>query len=287
MMGHMVMENEKKIARIPKKTENTGKRITVKAIFLDLDGTVHLDGKIIDGVSEVIKKLRTMGMQIFFWTNNSSKSRKEIMEKLKVMDIDAEEEFIYSSGYALAQYVKERLPGMSVYCISDGGIQAELTASGILVSENQTADIVAVGLDRTFSYTKLEHANNALEKGAIFIATNQDETIPTPEGPKPGAGSIVAALAKASGKIPYLIGKPSPYMLNLALKEHKIKKTEAIIVGDKLDTDILAAKKAGIASVLVLTGVTKKQDVKMNKKIKPDFVINSLKDIPRILSNRG
>jgi HAD superfamily hydrolase (TIGR01450 family) len=149
---------------------------------------------------------------------------------------------------------------------------------------DEKADAVVVGLDRKLTYAKLSIAFRALVRGAVFIATNDDPSYPVEDGFLPGAGAIVASLAYSTGKRPLIIGKPEPYMLDLIVKEHGVRTEEALMVGDQLSTDILMAKKEGMMSALVLTGVSSRAEA-MQGRIRPDFVVESVREIPEIVRN--
>jgi HAD superfamily hydrolase (TIGR01457 family) len=259
----------------------------IRALLLDLDGTVFRGKTAIPGAEKTLEKLREMGFKLFFLTNGNNKTRAQYVQKLKKMGLHAKKDEVYSSAYATAEYVKDNHPKKSVYCISEGGISDELRAKGIKVVEDDSADIVAVGLDRNFNYKKMTIAFHAIQRGALFIATNEDPAFPVEEGSLPGAGAMVGAIERSSGVKPLLIGKPNKYGIELLLKHNNLKRSEVLIVGDRLQTDIMCGKNNKIKSVLVLTGVTKKQDLKKIKKgEKPDYVIKSINELPRLLDTR-
>jgi len=152
-----------------------------------------------------------------------------------------------------------------------------LRLAGFSLSENEPVDFVVVGLDRGFDYQKLLKAQRAILSGAEFLATNPDPTFPTEEGLIPGAGSIVAAVERATGRRPKVIGKPEPFMLELALRLSGARREECVVVGDRLDTDILAGNRAGMITVLVLTGVTTEEEARRAEgELRPKFVIPNL-----------
>jgi HAD superfamily hydrolase (TIGR01450 family) len=201
------------------------------------------------------------------------------------MGLKANKEEIYTSAYATAQYIKENHPNKSVFCISEGGIPDELKAEGIKVVDNESADIVAVGLDRNFNYKKITTAFRAITNGALFIATNEDAAFPVEDSSLPGAGAMVGAIERSTAIKPILIGKPNKYGIELLLNHNNLKRNEVLIVGDRLETDIMCAKNNKIKSALVLTGVTKKQDLKKLKKgEKPDHVLDSINELPILLT---
>jgi HAD superfamily hydrolase (TIGR01457 family) len=248
-----------------------------------MDGTIFKGNTAIPGTKVAIEKLRKMGLKLFFLTNGNNKTRSQYVFHLKKMGLNAKEEEIYTSAYATAQYIADNYSKKSVFCISEGGIPDELRAKGIKVVDNESADIVAVGLDRKFNYKKLTTAFHAIQKGALFIATNEDAAFPIEKMSLPGAGAMVGAIEKSTGVKPILIGKPNKYGIELLLRHNKLRRGEVLIVGDRLETDILAGKINRIKSVLALSGVTTKAQLKKTKgKDKPDYVINSICDLPKL-----
>ncbi|HID72537.1 TPA: HAD-IIA family hydrolase [Candidatus Micrarchaeota archaeon] len=251
-----------------------------KAVLLDLDGTVYKGKSAIEGAKETIETLRENGVSIFYLTNASTKSRERRVDVIRKFGIGAEKGEIYSSAYAAAKYIAENHPGKTVFEVGVGGIVDELEERGIRLVADSSAGVVVVGLDRTLSYDKLAIASKAIMDGAEFIAANEDATFPVEEGFMPGSGAVVAFVRTATGKEPFILGKPNSYMIELVMEEHGFRKEDMVIVGDRLDTDILAGKNAGIKTALVLTGVATREDVeKLEKGKRPDYVLDSIKDV--------
>lgn len=256
----------------------------LKAIILDIDGVVLLGKTQIPGADKAIGKLRAQGYRIFFLSNNSSRSRLTLVQKLNEAGVQASVGESYPASYGTAEYIAEKYPEARVYAISGGGVQDELRAKGIALAKDESADIVAVGYDTGITYEKLTCAFRALQGGALFIASNEDKSYPVEDGLKPGAGAIVGALRFCTGKKPFVVGKPGTYMLNMIMREHKLRRSELLVVGDRFDMDISMAKKAGIRCCLALSGVSSAGDVKKNGKLKPDMVIKDLSELPSRLS---
>jgi len=253
----------------------------IKAILLDLDGTVYRGNEVIEGVPETIAKLRKQGMKIFFISNASMKTREEQMEKLRSMGIDCELNEIYNTAFATAGYIKKNYPDARVYVISEGGLKKEIEKAGIAVIDNENANVVAIGLDTKLTFEKLATALRAILDGAEFIASNVDRVYPTERGWLPGSGTIAAFLEYGTKKKPIVIGKPEPHLIRAVLENEKLKKNEVLIVGDNYETDLKAAKEMKMECALVLTGLTKKKDVdKLPKTERPDFVLARLADLP-------
>lgn len=258
----------------------------IKGIIIDLDGTVYRGNQVIQNVPETIIKLRKAGLKIFFLSNASMKTRKEQAEKLKGMGIACEISEMYNSAYATASYIKKYYYEKSIYVISEGGLQQELEAKGLRLEDGENAGIVAVGLDTKLTFEKLVTGLRAIRKGALFIASNVDRIYPTEKGILPGSGTVAAFLEYGTGKKPIVIGKPELHLIEAVLEENKLKNSEVLIVGDNYETDILVAKKAKMASVLVLTGITKRKDIeKLPKAKQPDYIIDNLTEVLGIITS--
>ncbi len=256
----------------------------LKAVILDIDGVILLGKTQISGAADAIGKLRKMGLEVFFLSNNASRSRESLAQKLTDAGVPAGEGECYPETYGVANYLAEKYPGLSVYSISTGGMEEELERAGLKISKDEKAGIVAVGFDTNITYGKIATAFRALMNGAIFVASNEDKTFPVEDGLKPGAGAIVGALRFSTDKKPIVVGKPNTYMLKMIMREHGLKKGEVVMVGDRFDMDMAMARKARIKSVLVLSGVANMEDVKKNGKLKPDLVLKCLADLPAKIS---
>ncbi len=256
----------------------------LRAILLDLDGTVYQGKQVIRGVPATIKKLRDSGIRIFFISNASMRTREEMAAKLRAMDIPCDKNEVYNTAYATAAYIKRNYPRAKVYVISEGGLKKEIISAGIRTTNGERADVVAVGLDSRINFEKLTTALRAIKNRAVFISSNTDRVYPTEKGLLPGTGTLAAFLAYGTRKKPIVIGKPKPYLIEAVLKENKLKKSEVLIVGDNYETDLRVAKKMKIKCVLVLSGLTKKSEIaRLPKRQRPDFVLKSAAELPKIL----
>ncbi len=254
----------------------------IKLVILDLDGVVYIGNKLIPSADKVIEKLKKNGITVVYLTNSCTRSRRARAEKLHELGIRANEYEIYATSYALAKYISENYPKskQNIFYIGGNGIEEELTKKGIAVVPAEKANIVVVGLDRSVTYSKFTTAFNAIMHGADFIATNIDQTFPVENGLMPGAGALVNFLSYATGKKPKVIGKPETYMLEMIAKELGISKNEMLIVGDRIETDIALGKKVGAKTALVLSGVSKKEDLEKLKNSEiPDYVLDSIADL--------
>ena len=256
----------------------------VSTFLFDMDGVLYVGNTPIEGAAKTVAYLGKKGKKIIFMTNNSASTRREYVQKLAKIGIAARESDILTSGYVTMLYLRERAPRAPIYVVGELGLKKELINGGFKVLTDghaEEADFVVVGLDRSMSYKKLTAGVRALLAGAELIATNTDATYPTEGGLSPGAAAVVGALSASSGKQPkVVIGKPSPFMIKLALGIVGSRPSEAAIVGDKLATDIMAGKRFGLKTILVLSGVTSKDDIKKIKEEKmPDLVVPSIKSL--------
>jgi len=240
--------------------------------------------------AEAVTRLREADRHVFFLTNNSGRTRADYRAKLaEVNGLDVPETAIFTSAYATALYLKQRsAAGRSAFIIGEPGLAAELEASGGLKCVTRPdsmdpadIDYVVVGIDRQFTYDKLRFAHAAITRGhAQFIATNRDATFPMEIGEIPGGGSLVAALATASGREPITIGKPETHAYEAILQAARVTALESVMVGDRLDTDIAVGRRAGAKTVLVLTGVTSPEKAAAAPpEWRPDIIIGDLREL--------
>ncbi|MDD5096701.1 MAG: HAD-IIA family hydrolase [Candidatus ainarchaeum sp.] len=253
----------------------------IETVIFDMDGVIYRGEKAIPGAKEAVRALEKAGKEVFFLTNNGSRTRGYFAKKLASFGIKAPLERVYCTSYGAAKYMSENMPGSTAYVLEED-TEDEFTGAGIRCVHDEKADAVVVGLDRNLTYRKLSIAFRALMGGAEFIATNDDPKYPVEDGFLPGAGAIVASLAYSTGKRPLVIGKPEPYMLDLIVKEHGVRKERSLMVGDQISTDILMAKREGMMGALVLTGVSSRAEA-MEGKIRPDFVVDSIREMPGVI----
>lgn len=254
----------------------------IKVIILDMDGVIYLGDRLIAGADKAIAELKKRSIRIAYLTNACTKSRKGRADKLRTLGIPVEDSEVFTTSDAVANYIATHYSKskQKVFPVGGNGLNEELENKGISIVDSDQAEIVVVGLDLKMTYEKMAKAFRAILRGADFIATNDDRSFPVEDGLLPGAGTLVEFLAFGTGKRPFIIGKPNTYMLETLVHEFGVKKSEMLIVGDRIETDIALGKKFGIKSVLVLSGVAKKQDLKKLKNSEiPDYVINSISDI--------
>jgi len=232
--------------------------------IFDLDGVIYLGETPFSDSASTISALALAGRQIYYLTNNSGRSRSSYQDKLRGMDIPCELDQIFTSAYATALYLKSKgAAGKTAYVVGMSGIVTELAQVGINPITGTDLlpythiDYVVVGIDREFTYEKLRFAHAAITRGhAEYVATNLDATFPLEEGEIPGGGSIAASITTATGRQPFVVGKPQPYALQAILDAAGASPGQAVLVGDRLDTDIAAGNNLDVPTVLVLTGVT-------------------------------
>lgn len=225
----------------------------VKAVAFDLDGTIYQGNKMMDGVIELIDFLKRKCIKIFYFTNNSTKTRSEIFEKLSKMGLKLSIKDVYNSAYSTAVYVKNNKLN-DVYCIGSKGLVKELTSKKVRITEDEEkVRAVIIGLDVKFDYNKISKALNILRRGCKLIVCNKDRDYPVEGGRlMPGSGPIVSAIEYIRGKeADYMVGKPNTYMIELLANEHKLENNEILVVGDSYDSDIEMAKKYNCLSILI------------------------------------
>jgi HAD superfamily hydrolase (TIGR01457 family) len=243
----------------------------LRLVIFDLDGVVYRGEQPVPGAVDLIGDLHANDVLVRFATNNSTATRDEYVERLGGMGIRTSTREVVTSTSATVEHLERHHPDVRrVLALGEAGLRRELAAAGYEVLAAQDAapdgyqgeilgtayDAVVCGLDRGVTYQRLAVAASAIRAGARFVATNADLRFPTPIGLLPGAGAIVAAIRAATGVDPLVIGKPQPAMFSTILEAAGVPVAEALVVGDNADSDIVAARRAGIASALVLTGVT-------------------------------
>jgi phosphoglycolate/pyridoxal phosphate phosphatase family enzyme len=246
--------------------------------LFDLDGCVYLGEEVILSAPDTLAELRRMGKGILFLTNAPYISRYAYADKLRSMGIQARADEILSSSWATAEYVRQHhdVRGKSVFVVGSKSFKEEMAAAGLRVLEGEEAvhaDFVVVGGYMEFCYTDIVLANFAIRNGAIFYTSNRDVTFPTARGVMPGTGAILASLEAASGRTAVSIGKPEPPMIEVA--RALLGEGRMMMVGDRLDTDIAGGKRAGIATALVLTGISCREDLD-DSPWTPDYVLESV-----------
>lgn len=259
-----------------------------RAVVSDLDGTVYRGGRALPGAVEALARLRAAGIRLLFASNNPTRTAAAYAERLHDVGVTAAPADVLTSGGVVADWLTTEAPGARVLLVGEPSLHAELTGRGVdLVESGGAADVVVVSFDRTFDYRKWTEAFRALRAGARFVATNPDPTCPVDDGEVPDCGGIIAALEATTGRaVEIVVGKPSPVMARAALDRLQVAAHEALIVGDRLETDVRLGTRNGLDSALVLTGVTRRADVH-GAPDQPTFILDGLAALPALIGING
>jgi NagD protein len=254
-------------------------RIRAKQAFIcDMDGVLYHGNRLLPGVSDFVAWLKREDKKYLFLTNSSERSPMELRQKLGRLGIDVAPEHFYTSALATAAFLASQQPSGSAYVIGEAGLINALYNAGLTMND-VNPDYVVVGESRSYNLETLEHAVNLILGGAKLIGTNPDLTGPVENGVAPSTGSLISPIELSTGSKAYFVGKPNPLMMRHALKRLKTKREDTIIIGDRMDTDIIAGIEAEIETVLVLSGVTDRENMKQFA-YKPHFILEGAKDIP-------
>ena len=221
----------------------------------DMDGVIYHGSQLIPGALDFVQRLQSGGHKFLFLTNNSQWTPRDLKHKLEQMGISVDETAFHTSALATADFLSRQMPDGTAYVIGGAGLTHALYSKGFTLTENNP-DYVVVGETRSYDFEKIERAARLIMKGARFIATNPDLTATTEAGIVPACGALVAPIELATGKRPYFVGKPNPLMMWTALRSLQSSASEAFMVGDRMDTDIIAGTEANMRTILVLSGVT-------------------------------
>lgn len=258
----------------------------IDGCILDMDGVLYRGNTIIPEVPRFIDALNRARIPYAMATNNSTNTPLQYVEKLAVMGIHVPEASVVTSGVATATYLKSRYErGTTIFVVGMEALDHALFADGYFVPAGVDAQVVVSGANFELQYEHLRTACLAIRAGAAYVATNADKTFPTEVGLIPGSGAIVAALAAATDTDPLVVGKPSPEMIESCLKLIGVEAPRALMIGDRLDTDILAGERAGTPTLLVLTGVSTVQDV-ADTGIVPNVIVKTLDPLTDALESR-
>lgn len=258
-------------------------------LIFDLDGVVYLGDTPISGAIAALNALAGAGHSLYFLTNNSTRSRQHYADKISAMGYPAQPDQVMTSAYATGLYLRSvQAEGKSVYVVGEEGLREEMRHAGLRVLEEDDpspADFVVAGLDRELTYAKLRRAFKEIhEHGARFVATNRDATYPMETGEIPGGGAIIAPIEVSTGVKPVTIGKPEPDCWVRILELAGAPALQALMVGDRPETDIMGAREIGLTTVLVLTGVTGADAVpSLPEPQRPDHILAGLSELPGLV----
>jgi NagD protein len=231
----------------------------IRSWLMDMDGVLVHEEQAIPGAAEFLAQLRDRGTPFLVLTNNSIYTRRDLAARLRISGLDVPETSIWTSALATATFLEDQRPGGSAFVIGEAGLTTALHEAGYTLTERDP-DYVVLGETRTYSFERLTRAIRLIEGGARFIATNPDPTGPSPEGPLPATGSVAALISRATGVQPYFVGKPNPLMMRSALNAIDAHSEHTAMIGDRMDTDVISGLEAGLETILVLTGVTTREE---------------------------
>ncbi len=249
-----------------------------KAFICDMDGVIYHGNKLLDGVREFIDWLQNNGKKYLFLTNSSERSPLELQHKLERFGISIDKQHFYTSALATAAFLKSQHPEGSAYVLGEAGLINAIYEAGYTMNDVNPTYVV-VGESRTYNLETLTHAVNLVKNGAKLIGTNPDLTGPIEGGIMPATGALISPIALATGVTPYFIGKPNPLMMRIALKKLGCHREETVIIGDRMETDILSGLESEIDTVLVLSGVSSKNTIKRFA-YSPTLILEGVKEIP-------
>jgi 5'-nucleotidase len=249
----------------------------ISSWLMDMDGVLVTEEQAIPGGPEFIARLTELGMPFLVLTNNSMYTNRDLRARLSRSGLDLPEEAIWTSALATARFLEDQRPGGSAFVVGETGLTTALHASGYTITDRDP-DYVVLGETRTYSFERITRAIQLISAGARFIATNPDNVGPSPDGPLPATGSVAALISRATGIAPYYVGKPNPLMMRSALNAIDAHSESTAMIGDRMDTDIVSGLEAGMETVLVLTGVTSREDAERHP-FKASRIVDSVADL--------
>jgi NagD protein len=249
----------------------------IHAWLMDMDGVLVHEEHAIPGADKFVGRLRALGKPFLVLTNNSIYTRRDLAARLRSGGIDVPEDAIWTSALATARFLEDQRPAGSAFVIGEAGLTTALHNAGYILTERQP-DYVVLGETRTYSFERITHAIRLIDRGARFIASNPDATGPSVDGPLPATGSVAALISRATGVEPYFIGKPNPLMMRSALNAIDAHSETAAMVGDRMDTDVVSGLEAGMETILVLTGVTTRDDAERHP-FRASRIVDSIADL--------
>ena len=255
----------------------TTERLPAECWLTDMDGVLVHEEKALPGAAEFLERLVDRGRRFLVLTNNSIFTPRDLAARLARTGLHVPEESLWTSALATAAFLHTQLPGGSAYVIGEAGLTTALHEVGYVMTDTDP-DYVVLGETRTYSFEAITRAIRLVGRGARFIATNPDVTGPSPEGPLPATGSVAAMITRATGAEPYFVGKPNPMMFRSAMNRIEAHSESTVMVGDRMDTDVVAGIEAGLETILVLSGSTAAADVSRFP-FRPGRILDSIADV--------
>ena len=254
-----------------------GKLADKKGYICDMDGVIYHGDRLVDGAKEFVDWLKNQNKSFLFLTNSSAKSPKELKQKLARLGIDVDAEHFITSAQATASFLASQNPNVGVFVIGESGLINALHDAGFYIDQVNPMYVV-VGESRTYNFEQIETAVHLVLAGAKLIGTNSDLTGPSEKGIVPACRALVAPIEMATGRHAYFIGKPNPLMMRHAIKKIGGRLEDTLIVGDRMDTDIIAGIESDIETALVLSGITRREDLAMYP-YQPNYILDRAADI--------
>lgn len=250
----------------------------IKAVILDMDGVLWREKEPIGDLPAIFDQFDRAGLKVLLATNNGTRTPDQYLDKFLEFGVTLQREQIITSAMGAAYLLQQRFPERgNIFVVGEAGVIEAVTEAGFSISENGAVAVVA-GMDRMISFEKLKTACLLIRAGAAFYGTNPDRTFPTPAGLIPGAGAILAALETSTDVRPIIAGKPNPTLFEFAMQRLQVSPEETLVIGDRLDTDILGGVNAGCKTALVLTGISTFEDA-TNFEVKPDLILPALENL--------
>ncbi len=253
------------------------KRNEIKSWLTDMDGVLVHEGHALPGAAELIKQWQDSETPFLVLTNNSIYTPRDLSARLRAIGLDVPEDRIWTSALATANFLKSQKPDGTAFVLGEAGMTTALHDIGYVMTD-QNPDYVVLGETRNFNFDSLTRAIRLINNGARFIATNPDATGPSAEGVGPATGSVAARITKATGKEPYIVGKPNPMMFRSAMRKIGAHSESTGMIGDRMDTDVVAGIEAGLHTVLVLTGIADQAEIEKYP-FRPNEILNSVADL--------
>lgn len=250
---------------------------TIDCWLTDMDGVLIREDRALPGAAELIEQWRTTGTPFLVLTNNSIYTPRDLSARLARVGLDVPEDRLWTSALATAAFLRDQAPGGSAFVIGEAGLTTAIHEAGFVMTD-VAPDFVVLGETRTYSFEAITRAIRLINDGARFIATNPDVTGPSPEGPLPATGSVAALITAATKREPYYVGKPNPMMFRSAMNKLGTHSERTGMIGDRMDTDVIAGIEAGLHTVLVLTGISTQADIQ-NYPFRPREILDSVADL--------
>jgi NagD protein len=257
----------------------------IENYLMDMDGVLVHEERLIPGADQFIKRLQETGHRFLVLTNNSIYTPRDLAARLALTGLEVPEEAIWTSALATARFLDTQRPNGSAYVLGEAGLTTALHQVGYVLTE-RAPDYVVIGETREYSQQAITRAIRLIAAGARFIATNPDPTGPSPAGPQPATGAVAALISKATGVRPYFVGKPNPLMMREALRAIDAHSESTVMIGDRMDTDIVAGMEAGLQTILVLSGITTREEAGRFPFL-PSRVVDSVADLVDEVPDQG